>query len=78
MAAVVLAVVLLGLPLGAAGVVLQTEQARTSVQVRADAVLAAVSARLAVSGPVDAELLEQHTQRDERWPASVRACSSRR
>jgi len=72
MTAVVLAVVLLGLPLGAAGVVLQTEQARTSVQVRADAVLAAVSARLAVGGPVDAELLEQHTQRDERWPASVR------
>jgi signal transduction histidine kinase len=72
MAAVVLAVVLLGLPLGAAGVVLQTEQARTSVQVRADAVLAAVSARLAVGGPVDGELLEEHTQRDERWPASVR------
>lgn len=72
MAAVVLAVLLLGLPLCVAGLVLQTEQARTSVQVRADAVLAAASSRLATGQPVDEQLLEEHTQRDGRWPASVR------
>ncbi|MGQ7294910.1 HAMP domain-containing sensor histidine kinase [Quadrisphaera sp. KR29] len=71
MAAVVLAVLLLGLPLCVAGVVLQTEQARTSVQVRADAVLAAASSRLATGGAVDERLLDQHTQREGRWPASV-------
>lgn len=71
MAAVVLAVLLLGLPLCVAGLVLQTEQARTSVQVRADAVLAAASSHLATGRPVDRALLEEHAQRTGRWPASV-------
>ncbi|PWJ52792.1 Signal transduction histidine kinase [Quadrisphaera granulorum] len=71
MAAVVLAVLLLGLPLAVAGLVLQTEQARSSVQIRADTVFAAVSARLASGGDVDERLLEQQTQRDGPWPASV-------
>lgn len=70
-AAVVLAVLLLGLPLCVAGLVLQTEQARTSVQVRADAVLAAASSRLATGERVDRAVLESHTSSDGRWPASV-------
>ncbi len=72
MTAVVLAVLLLGLPLGAAGLVLQTEQARSSVQTRADALLAAVSARLAGGGTVDVAMLERFAQPDGRWPSAVR------
>ncbi|SDQ11203.1 ATP-binding protein [Quadrisphaera sp. DSM 44207] len=72
LAAVTLAVLLLGVPLAVAGVVLLGAQAAGSAQDRADALLVAVDARLQAGQPVDEELLQRYLDADPAWPGHVR------